>query len=108
MSDNQKPQDWDSLRTQATAELDAVLDMCGNQTVPPSFHTPLAADGDEPLFRPPDSPPPTRPPSATNERAWKTLRDFIDERALEDAAEMVDAQRNELDVCRTFLPLHTE
>jgi autophagy-related protein 17 len=29
---------------------------------------------------------------------WKTLRDFVDERAIEDALETIESERNKLDV----------
>ena len=31
---------------------------------------------------------------------WKTLRDFVDERAIEDALETIESERNKLEVSR--------
>lgn len=33
---------------------------------------------------------------------WKTLRDFVDERAIEDALETIESERNQLEVGREF------
>lgn len=32
-------------------------------------------------------------------KTWKTLRDFVDERAIEEVLETIDNDRNVLDVC---------
>lgn len=33
---------------------------------------------------------------------WKTLRDFVDEKAIEDALERMEEERTALDVCAPF------
>lgn len=35
---------------------------------------------------------------------WKTLRDFVDEKAIEDALEQMEEDRNALDVCIYISP----
>jgi autophagy-related protein 17 len=98
-------QEWDTQRAQRTEALDAMLDALGAQVVPPDFHAPALA---EDVFSPPDDAPdpfardalasPAMVRDAHRRRRadrarWKTLRDFVDERGLEDALEHMDAER---------------
>ena len=111
-------QDWDALRVQRTDALDRILESLGSQVVPPDFHQ--ASSGSS-LFgsqhsdqglegnghAAPSTSPFQRSPTATLRNAprpsvdhtdWKTLRDFVDERAIDDALETMDNDRTALDV----------
>ncbi|KAH7097483.1 autophagy-related protein 17 [Auriculariales sp. MPI-PUGE-AT-0066] len=99
--------EWDQLRSQHMIALDQVLDACGSQVVPTSFHAApqhtsasTDSDGEGDIFRDPVElngatsstlKPVPRPPLT------KTLRDFIDERAIEETADEVDDDRNRID-----------
>ena len=105
--------------------LDAVLESLGTHVVPPDFHE--NASGSSIFFDPsseceteephnvtaPDhSPALTIRHSNSNavgtstkarklkedKSRWKTLRDFVDERAIEDALETIESERNRLEV----------
>jgi autophagy-related protein 17 len=95
--------------------LDAILDSLGAQLVPPDFHQ---ASSESSIFGSPQSdkePPlklmPIRIPNGTGEtlrgqvqskrsdrKTWKTLRDFVDEVAIEDVLESIEEDRTALDV----------
>jgi hypothetical protein len=99
--------------------LDAILDSLGAQLVPPDFHQ---ASFESSIFGSPQSdkePPlkfaPNHIPNGTerplrgkvqskrsDRKTWKTLRDFIDEGAIEDVLESIEEDRTVLDVgpCR--------
>ncbi|TFY70472.1 hypothetical protein EVG20_g2531 [Dentipellis fragilis] len=112
-------QAWDTLRAQSTSALDTTLESLGSQVVPPDFHDTLS---DSSLFgsQPSDSEPEVPRKTATalsqsqsaaslngngrhknkkdrsrkqDRRRWKTLRDFADERAIEDALETIEDDR---------------
>ncbi|KAI0649281.1 autophagy protein Apg17-domain-containing protein [Trametes meyenii] len=119
--------DWDTLRAQRSDALDAILESLGSQSVPPDFHVVSAdsspfgsqnpsEDEDETPFGfpkadsdPRESPTDTirnRSPLARiqerrskkmDRRRWKTLRDFVDERAIEDLLDTIERDRQELD-----------
>ncbi|THH20742.1 hypothetical protein EW146_g697 [Bondarzewia mesenterica] len=120
-------QAWDTLRTERTNALDAILESLGRQLVPPDFHenssdssifgiqstdsdSELHAISDD-LGYPGQSPTLTirhgnghnrhkskNDKSRRNDRSrWKSLRDFIDERAIEDTLETVESDRAMLD-----------
>ena len=38
----------------------------------------------------------------SDKRNWKTLRDFVDDQAIEDILEDMDSERNALEVCRSL------
>lgn len=96
--------------------LDQVLDACGAQVVPASFWhaSPSADDADDDVF--------LLEPNGIHEDAGagsstlktngkrkvmtKTLRDFIDENAIEDANDKIDDERNRLDVSILHSSLH--
>lgn len=40
---------------------------------------------------------------ASDRSTWKTLRDFVDEQAIEDMLDALESDRNALDVCRAIL-----
>ncbi|KAI0783551.1 autophagy protein Apg17-domain-containing protein [Abortiporus biennis] len=130
--------EWDSLRTQRTSELDFMLNSLGSQLVPPEFHTVSAASS---LFGSPQnsddeheqekdnhsvdpdtpftneggvaiSPTETlrnvltngikrgqnkRKRLSSDRSKWKSLRDFIDERAVEDVVDTLESDWNVLD-----------
>ncbi|KZV78597.1 hypothetical protein EXIGLDRAFT_847371 [Exidia glandulosa HHB12029] len=103
----QEAKEWDALRAQYVMALDQVLDACGAQVVPSSFWhvSPSADDADDDVF--------LLEPNGIHEDAGagsstlktngkrkvmtKTLRDFIDENAIEDANDKIDDERNRLD-----------
>jgi len=102
-------QRWDSLRTERNQSLDAILENLGQQHVPPNLH--LMSSGSS-LFGSQHSapditeitdeeiPPPdagTSSPADVRSK-WKTLRDFVDGKAIEDALEQMEEDRNALDV----------
>lgn len=115
-----KEQEWDRVRSQRTRSLDVILEQLGNQAVPPSLHKTVAGSS---VFGSPSSsagkelPGPPRlehhgrlaltgsQANHENHRAasldrskWKTLRDFIDERSIEEALERIEEERLQLDV----------
>ncbi|KAE9401499.1 hypothetical protein BT96DRAFT_964986 [Gymnopus androsaceus JB14] len=107
-------QDWDNLRTKGTTALDTILDELGSQRVPPDFHQTSAASSifgsqdsedeqEEASKQPNGHPMVSRSPSDTiqvhrpklqnDRRNWKTLRDFVDDQAIEDIFENMEEQR---------------
>ncbi|KAG8775002.1 autophagy protein 17 [Ceratobasidium sp. 428] len=111
--------EWDRARSQRTRSLDLVLEQLGNQGVPPSLHKTITGSS---VFGSPASntskelPPVSQsgmngrsPHDAgrvdhekntvtdQDRRKWKTLRDFIDERSIEDALERIEEERLQLD-----------
>ncbi|KZP33352.1 hypothetical protein FIBSPDRAFT_721504, partial [Athelia psychrophila] len=100
--------------------LDTILDSLGKQLVPPDFHQ--ASSGSslfgsqhsdeeaEDAIGP--SPQPQRSPTLTlrdqrtarrekelrDRKRWKTLRDFVDERGIEDELDAIESDRNDLDI----------
>ncbi|KAH9919879.1 autophagy protein Apg17-domain-containing protein [Amylocystis lapponica] len=116
-------EEWDILRNQRTDSLDAILDSLGSQAVPHDFHSASAGsspfgsqpDSDEedgrPLFGEQEHVPSQSPTETLRARsakpktngiskarsAWKTLRDFVDERAVEDVLDVVESDRNAVD-----------
>ncbi|KAK2460900.1 hypothetical protein APHAL10511_007370 [Amanita phalloides] len=117
---------WDVLRSKHTTALDNILDALGSQVVPPDFHensadsslfgsqhsdeedetrfgrtgknskSPILVNGRSPT-------PEGKSPSFLNKKyvqdrsRWKTLRDFVDDRAIEEALETLDTDRAALD-----------
>jgi len=91
-------QQWDNARSFHSGNLDSILEALGTQSVPPGFYeSPTSSsvfgsqhpdlDGEEKPIG-----------GAGKDRAqWKTLRDFVDERGIEDATESVDNDRIALD-----------
>ncbi len=104
--------------------LDAILESLGTHVVPPGFHENASGSS---IFLDPSSEfeteelhnpiAPDHSPTLTVRRSngnaagtsrkvgkpkdksrWKTLRDFVDERAIEDALETIESERNKLDV----------
>ncbi|KAI0076211.1 hypothetical protein K474DRAFT_1645470 [Panus rudis PR-1116 ss-1] len=120
-------QEWDKLRAKRTDELDTILDSLSRQVVPPDFHSNSAessifgsqdgSDEERDDARTPlqQDPGPSQSPTETlrnvlrngvhkqrsaraNDRSrWKTLRDFVDEHAIEDLLEGLESDRNALD-----------
>lgn len=87
--------------------MDATLESLGSQVVPPSFHQSSlesslfgiqANDNTEDPERDNSHEPigDTQDPSRDRKK-WKTLRDFVDERGLEDVFESIEGERNALD-----------
>ncbi|KAF8751607.1 Autophagy protein Apg17 [Rhizoctonia solani] len=110
--------EWDRARSRRTRSLDAILEQLGNQAVPPSLHKTVAGSS---IFGSPRSDTgrqlPDTPQTEINDKAslgasglnqesdqtvqersrWKTLRDFIDERSIEEALERIEDERLRLD-----------
>lgn len=106
--------------------MDATLDSLGIQLVPPDFHSisPVSSlfgsregsededDRDKSGFKPGLSPTETlrdvlrnglgkldsRKMRESDRTRWNTLRDFVDERAIEDKLEDIESERSVLDV----------
>ncbi|KAI0033079.1 autophagy protein Apg17-domain-containing protein [Vararia minispora EC-137] len=117
-------QAWDIARSQQTGALDTILESLGRELVPPSFHE---VEIDVSLFgsqssdseeeRPTPATSPDRSPTLTirgseskqqkrkkkaearlqDRSRWKSLRDFVDEHAIESEIEIMENERSELD-----------
>ncbi|KAI0058213.1 hypothetical protein BV25DRAFT_1919577 [Artomyces pyxidatus] len=115
-------QAWDTARAQHSVTLDGILESLGAQLVPPDFHENASDDNifgiqssdeedapPEPATSPDKSPALTirhsngngqfakEKPGKLDRTKWKTLRDFVDERAIEDALEAIEGERTALD-----------
>ncbi|KAI9440035.1 autophagy protein Apg17-domain-containing protein [Lactarius indigo] len=117
-------QEWDASRSRNTDTLDAVLESLGTHVVPPKFHE--NASGSSIFFNPTSESETEEPHNVTapdhsptltirnsngavasssrkagkqksDRSRWKTLRDFVDERAIEDALETIESERNQLE-----------
>ena len=115
-------QSWDVLRVKHTSALDNILDALGSQMVPSEFHE---SSADSSIFGSQLSDDESRFKFSMNGRnngtvghsttsggknssllkkrsrdrsRWKTLRDFVDDRAIEEALETMDTDRAALDV----------
>lgn len=113
---NHSDQGWDSARAERNQSLDAILENLGLQQVPPTLH--LMSSGSS-LFGSQHSLPDVTAdpegdlqipdPSSSNrseKSKWKTLRDFVDEKAIEDALERMEEERTTLDVRKTHSSLN--
>ncbi|KAH7928076.1 hypothetical protein BV22DRAFT_1083684 [Leucogyrophana mollusca] len=109
--------DLDAVRTERTNTLDNVLESLGAQLVPPDFHqmssdsslfgsqhSDKGANGNPVIFDPRHSPSATvrntafeRKGRQADRTKWKTLRDFVDDGAIEDVLEAVESDRTRLD-----------
>ncbi|OBZ72535.1 Autophagy-related protein 17 [Grifola frondosa] len=103
-------EEWETLRNQRADALDAILESLGTQVVPPEFHSsspdssPFGSqqnsDGeheDGAPFGDPDPQPGQSPTETLHRTRWKTLRDFVDERAIEDVLDTIESDHNALD-----------
>ncbi|CAK5268746.1 unnamed protein product [Mycena citricolor] len=106
-------QEWDSSRTIRSDALDAILESLGTQVVPPDFHQHSSvsslfgsqhSDHEEPEPRASQSPRHSLSSTIQNAKklppdrsAWKTLRDFVDDKAIDDVLEKMEEERNILD-----------
>ena len=106
-------QQWDTLRTERTNALESTLESLGSQLVPNDFHStsddssifgsPKSETDEDPIISAADHSPTATlrgqlTDKATDKSRWKTLRDFIDERAIEEVLETVEIERAALDV----------
>ncbi|KAJ4479988.1 autophagy-related protein 17 [Lentinula aciculospora] len=119
---NKQVQDWDNLRNKQTKALDKILDELGSQRVPPDFYltsaassifgsqeseaqvTSRQANGLSALSRSPSDTiqvPQPKPPS--DRKKWKTLRDFVDDQAIEEIFEGMEQDHRIVEdiLCRT-------
>ena len=104
--------------------LDAILESLGIHVVPPGFHENasgssifLDPSSESDTEEPQDVAAPDHSPTLTirhsngtdvsaskkarkskDKSLWKTLRDFVDERTIEDALETIESERNKLEV----------
>lgn len=97
-------QQWDLSRSTHSQNLDGILEILEAQLVPPAFyeqaessqlfgdqHNQVDGDGDA--------------GNSADRSKWKTLRDFVAERDIEEATENMDNDRIALDVChQSFFP----
>ena len=125
-----KKQEWDSVRTQRTSALDSVLESLGTQLVPAGFYSVSpesslfgsqhGSDNEaEPDEHTVHNHQPSQSPTETlrgdhgiisrawgsrqqDRSTWKSLRDFVDERAIEDVLDAIESDRNALDVRRSL------
>ena len=124
-------QEWDAVRKQRVGELDTVLESLGKQLVPAGFYS-LSPESslfgsqhgsdDEQEDEGVNGSQPAHSPTETlrdvlrngmkdfkmrqrDRSTWKTLRDFVDERAIEDMLDTIESDRNALDVSRPMVPL---
>ncbi|KAJ6607416.1 autophagy-related protein 17 [Mycena sp. CBHHK59/15] len=109
-------QEWDVVRVKHSDALDNILDSLGSQLVPPDFHQHSAdsslfgsqhsEDEEENQANVPGSPHHSLSSTVHNVRkekaqpdrqTWKTLRDFVDDKAIEDVLEKMENERTTLD-----------
>ncbi|PVG04289.1 hypothetical protein CPB86DRAFT_747681 [Serendipita vermifera] len=101
---------WDIKRKERTTALDSILDDLGSQLVPPSFYEDASGSslfGSHPSLQNPiiethSNEVSHRDDGATTKDAgtrmkWKSLRFFVDERAIEEAIERMDEDRTALE-----------
>ncbi|KAJ7727313.1 autophagy-related protein 17 [Mycena maculata] len=108
--------EWDVVRAKHSDALDDILESLGSQLVPPDFHQHSAAsslfgsqhseDEEETSSNIPQSPRHSLSSTIHNVRkekvrpdrqTWKTLRDFVDDQAIEDVLEKMENERTTLD-----------
>ncbi|KAJ7773175.1 autophagy-related protein 17 [Mycena metata] len=109
-------QEWDVVRMKHSNALDGILESLGTQLVPPDFHQHSAAsslfgsqhseDEEDAQGNVPQSPRHSLSSTVHNVRrdkprpdrqTWKTLRDFVDDQAIEDVLEKMENGRTTLD-----------
>ncbi|KAJ7903658.1 autophagy protein Apg17-domain-containing protein [Mycena olivaceomarginata] len=109
-------QEWDVVREKHSNALDGILESLGSQLVPPDFHQHSAAsslfgsqhseDEEDAHASAPSSPRHSLSSTVHNVRkeksrpdrqTWKTLRDFVDDQAIEDVLEKMENERAALD-----------
>jgi autophagy-related protein 17 len=110
---DKSPKSWDIKRKERTTALDFILDDLGSQLVPPSFYEDASGSslfGSHPSLKDPSlsMEPPTNETPHKDDGAitkdmgtrmkWKSLRFFVDERAIEEAIERMDEDRSALEV----------
>ncbi|KAH7884531.1 autophagy-related protein 17 [Phlebopus sp. FC_14] len=112
---DRRVREWDAVRMQRTSALDGILEALGTQLVPPDFHqsssdsslfgSQHSADGPNHIIDPQQSPSATVRDNPFNRKArknidrteWKTLRDFVDESAIEEVLDAVESDRTRID-----------
>ncbi|KAF7316900.1 Rab guanyl-nucleotide exchange factor [Mycena chlorophos] len=112
-------QEWDNVRKKHSDALDTILDALGSQVVPPDFHEHSSAsslfgsqhsdaeDGGQQLHNVLESP---RQSLSTvrkvkprpQRQTWKTLRDFVDDQAIEEVLERIENGRNHVEARPVF------
>ncbi|KAF8206582.1 autophagy-related protein 17 [Mycena galopus ATCC 62051] len=109
-------QEWDVVREKHSNALDGILESLGSQLVPPDFHQHSSASSlfgsqhsEDEEEAPANGPPsPRHSLSSTvhnvqkeknraDRRTWKTLRDFVDDQAVEDVLDKMESERTTLD-----------
>ncbi|KAF8501266.1 autophagy-related protein 17 [Gautieria morchelliformis] len=102
---------WDRVRSQHQDALDVTLESLGSQVVPPSFHQSSlesslfgiqASESNDEVIMDHEQindleVTDENQESSQDRRKWKTLRDFVDERGLEDLFESIEGERSALD-----------
>ncbi|TDL25651.1 hypothetical protein BD410DRAFT_784690 [Rickenella mellea] len=107
---HEQAKQWDETRASHAANLDEVLESLGAQHVPPDFYRSSASSS---LFGSQNSDDgederPVVNHVAPDRSKWKTLRDFVDERGIEDAVESMDNDRIALDDILAVTEYHPE
>ncbi|KAK0216090.1 autophagy-related protein 17 [Armillaria fumosa] len=102
-------QEWDQSRIKRSNALDNVLESLGSQRVPPELYQTSRGSsifGSQHSDEEEKPPSPQRSPSATvripnklpvDRSSWKTLRDFVDDRAIDEIMDTLENERNVLD-----------
>ena len=106
MYTHEREKQWDNARSFHSGNLDTILEALGTQPVPAAFYeSPTSSSVFSSQFPDPDGEGKQLGSSSKDRSRWKTLRDFVDERAIEDASETVDNERTALDVrCDSSAP----
>ncbi|KAG8932817.1 autophagy protein 17 [Tulasnella sp. 418] len=123
---------WESERSQRTGALDSMLEMLSQRLVPPALHLNASSSslfGSQHEFLAEKEPqqPQTEPPTdgnvgasasleksramtnRTNEKSkWKTLRDFVDERGIDEVIDRMDSERATLEDYLAFTASHAD
>src|SRR5258705_9296450 len=98
-------QQWDAQRAERNQALDAILESLGTQLVPPSLHQMSSGSSlfgsqhslsDPTILQTDDH---QGPLSQDPKAKWKSLRDFLDEKGIEDTLDRIEEERSNLDVC---------
>ncbi|KDQ17770.1 hypothetical protein BOTBODRAFT_29923 [Botryobasidium botryosum FD-172 SS1] len=91
--------EWDSQRTIRNNKLDSILETLGAHLVPPSLHQLSSGSslfGSQIMDRS-DSRAEEELPKKEDKSKWKSLRDFVDERGIEEAVEKMEEDRSVLE-----------
>ncbi|KAF9236755.1 autophagy protein Apg17-domain-containing protein [Melanogaster broomeanus] len=104
---DKQTREWDTIRSHRTTALDTILEALGAQLVPPDFHqtssdsslfgSQHSLDRPNGTYRPQPESLRNCPGKPFHRTKWKTLRDFVDESAIEEVLDAVESDRTRLD-----------